>query len=166
MAHEHNQEENKNYRRAEKVRDAMTADVDIVTPSAKVSDAAEKMRNLNVGSLPVLDQQNLVGIITDRDITVRVTADGGSPDSITVSQVMSKDVVSVSPDTDLDDAARLMANHQIRRLPVVDNGKLVGMLSLGDVATEPGERKNAGAALTNISFPSEPETGTNLDPQM
>lgn len=162
MKHDNETKETKDYRKAEKVRDAMTTDVDVVMPSSKVSDAAEKMRNLNVGSLPVIDQQQLVGIITDRDITVRVTADGGSPDDVLVKQVMSTDVVTVSPDTDMDDAARLMANHQIRRLPVVDGGKLVGMLALGDVATEPGERKNAGAALTNISFPSEPDTSTNL----
>lgn len=156
----------KNPAKAEKVREIMTTDVDMVVPSAKISDAAEKMRNLNVGSLPVLDQNKLVGLITDRDITIRATADGANPDEVMVSEIMSKEVVTVSPDTSLDEAARLMATHQVRRLPVVENDQLVGMLSLGDVATEPKERSQAGAALTNISYPSEPQTGTNLDPQM
>ncbi len=157
---------NKNNQQGRKVREVMTSDVDIVTPSAKISDAAEKMRNLNVGSLPVLDQQELVGIITDRDITIRATADGASPDEVTVGQIMSHSVETVSPDTLLDEATRRMAELQIRRLPVVENGKLIGMLSLGDIATEPDERNKAGAALTNISYPSEPQTETNLDPRM
>ncbi len=160
------QEQKKNPVQDQKVRELMTADVDMVVPSAKLSDAAEKMRNLNVGSLPVLDQNKLVGIITDRDITIRATADGANPDDVKVSDIMSKEVVTVTPETSLDEAAQLMATHQIRRLPVVENGELVGMLALGDVATEPGERAKAGAILTNVSVPSEPQTGTELDPEM
>ncbi len=159
-------EENKKPVAGQKVREVMTADVDVVMPSAKLSDAAEKMRNLNVGSLPVLDQNKLVGLITDRDITIRATADGARPDEVKVSEIMSTEVFSVSPETSVDEATRIMAERQIRRLPVVEGGKLVGMLSLGDLATEPEDRKKAGAVLTNVSFPSEPQTGTNLDPEL
>jgi len=159
-------QQNENKTNGQKVSDLMTTDIDAVMPSSKISDAAEKMRNLNVGALPVLDQNKLVGIITDRDITIRATADGANPDSVMVKEVMSKEVYSVSPNMSLDEAAKMMAEYQVRRLPVVENEQVVGMLSLGDVATDPGQRGKAGAALTNISYPSEPETDSNLDPKM
>jgi CBS domain-containing protein len=165
MAQDNNQV-NTSKAKIEKVRDVMTGDVDMVVPSAKISDAAEKMRNLNVGSLPVLDQNKLVGIITDRDITIRATADGSNPDEVMVKEIMTTEVVTVTPEMTLDEASQLMAAHQVRRLPVVENDQVIGMVSLGDLATEPNERTQAGAALTNISFPSEPDTSTNLDPQL
>jgi CBS domain-containing protein len=137
------------------VRELMTTDVDRVAPSSKITDAAKQMRDLNIGSLPVVDRQEVVGIITDRDIAVRATADGVNPDEVLVKEVMTANPVTISPDQKVSEAADLMAQHQIRRLPVVENGKLVGILSLGDVATEPDAADEAGSALSDISRPSD-----------
>src|SRR4051794_27782668 len=147
---------NKNtYNGSDKVRDVMTTDVDTVNPSTKVGEAARQMRDTNVGSLPVVDRQELVGIVTDRDITIRVAADGINADEVLVKEVMTADPVTVSPDQTVDEASAVMSQHQVRRLPVVDGGKLVGILALGDVATDPSSQDEAGEALTGISQPSE-----------
>lgn len=144
----------KNYNGSNKVRDVMTTDVNSVNPSTKVGEAARQMRDANVGSLPVVDRQELVGIITDRDITIRVVADGINADEVLVKDVMTADPVTVSPDQTVDEASAVMSKHQVRRLPVVDGGKLVGILALGDVATDPSSQADAGEALTGISQPS------------
>src|SRR5215207_9499687 len=110
-------DEKKSHKGSDLIRDIMTTDIDMVSPSTKVTEAARNMRDMNVGSMPVVDRQELVGILTDRDIAVRVTADGVSPDEIMVKEVMSGDVVTVSPDQTVDEAAKLMSQHQVRRLP-------------------------------------------------
>lgn len=145
----------KKYGENDLVRELMTTDVDRVAPSSKITDAAKQMRDLNVGSLPVVDRQEVVGIITDRDIAVRATADGINPDEVLVKEVMTANPITISPDQKVAEAADLMARHQVRRLPVVENGKLVGILSLGDVATEPDAADEAGSALSDISQPSD-----------
>lgn len=145
----------KSYKGSDKVRDVMATDVDTVNPSTKVGEAARQMRDMNVGSLPVVDRQELVGILTDRDITIRVAADGLSADEVLVKEIMTANPVTISPDQTVDEATEVMSQHQVRRLPVVENGKLVGILALGDIATDPDSQDEAASALTDISQPSE-----------
>ena len=133
-----------------KVRDIMTKDVSYVTPDSNITNAADIMKSLNVGIVPVCDNnQAPVGVVTDRDIVLRSVA--GNNTNQNIENVMSKNIVSVSPDTDAHEAASLMAQNQIRRLPVVENNKVVGMLSLGDLANVNIHVDEAGQALSSIS---------------
>jgi CBS domain-containing protein len=132
------------------VKDAMTFDVKTATPSQSLTDAAKLMKQEDVGSVPVVDGERLVGVVTDRDIVVRGVADGSDPRAVQVGDIASRDVVTVRPDDDLDDALRLMAQHQVRRLPVVDDGHLVGVLAQADVAQEAKE-KDVGHLVEEIS---------------
>src|SRR5437588_326102 len=116
------------------VKDAMTSDVKTATPSQSLTDAAKLMKQEDVGSVPVVDGPRLIGVLTDRDIVVRGIADGSDPHAIKVGDIASRDVVTVRPDDDLDEALRLMALHQVRRLPVVEDGHLVGVVATADVA--------------------------------
>ena len=138
------------------VREIMTRDPERVDADAMVQEAARVMRDLNVGSVPVVSSGKVHGIVTDRDITLRVIAEDRNPGTVRVGDIASPGPVTVTPDTSVESAARLMAAQQIRRLPVVENGQLVGMLSLGDISVE-GSTAAAGKALTEISTPSEPE---------
>ena len=136
------------------VRDAMTDSVRTVTPSQPVTEAASMMKQEDVGALPVVeDDGRLAGMITDRDIVVRAVAEGKDPSTVTVGDIATKDVVSVDPDYDLDDALQLMAQHQVRRLPVVDGGRLVGVLAQADIAGEAGPHEVAHV-LEEISQPA------------
>ena len=137
------------------VREIMTRDPERVDADATVKEAARVMRDLNVGSVPVVSGGRVQGIVTDRDITLRVIAEDRSPADVRVAEIASPGPVTVTPDTSVESAARLMAGQQIRRLPVVENGQLVGMLSLGDISVEGGAAA-AGKALTEISTPAEP----------
>jgi CBS domain-containing protein len=139
------------------VKDVMTRDIETVRPDASLKDAAELMRTLNVGPLPVVDGDNLVGIITDRDIVVRAVALGLDPNSSRVADAMTGDVETVFQDEDLDVAIRKMRDEQIRRVLVVERNsrKLVGIIALGDIA-ESIDDKAAGKALEDISTPSQP----------
>lgn len=116
------------------------------------------MRDEDIGSLPVTEEGRLVGMLTDRDIAVRVVAEGKSPESTTVDEVFSRDPVTAEPDQDLDEALRLMARHQVRRLNVVEDDRLVGILAQADVALEEKEKKTGGL-VESISQPSEAERG-------
>ena len=119
----------------QKLRDIMTRDVEMITSKATVQEAAKKMQDLNVGALPVFDGDNLTGMLTDRDLVMRVLAEGRNPKTVTVSEAISKDVVFCFEDDGVDKASQLMAQHQIRRLPVMSSTKrLVGIVTLGDVA--------------------------------
>lgn len=139
-----------------KVKDIMTTNVQCANQSATLEEVSNKMKSLNVGSIPVCDSGNrLLGIVTDRDIVVRGLSQGLQ------SQAMAKDVmtvspVTVSPDTDVTEATRLMSEHQIRRIPVVENGILVGIVAIGDVAVRDRLTDEAGNALSSISEPSRP----------
>lgn len=136
-------------------RELMTRDVVTVRPDATIREAARTMDDLNVGALPVCDGRRLVGIVTDRDITVRATADGMLPDTTLVRAVMSEDVCWCFEDDGVDEIERAMAHRQIRRMPVVDRAKrLVGMVALGDLATDGAPGTNE--ALRSISQPSRP----------
>jgi CBS domain-containing protein len=110
------------------------------------------MKQEDVGAIPVVDGERLVGVVTDRDIVIRGIADGSDPHAIKVGDIASRDVVTVRPDDDLDEALRLMAQHQVRRLPVVEDGRLVGVVATADVALEAKE-KDVGHVFEEISRP-------------
>jgi CBS domain-containing protein len=132
------------------VRDVMTTNVEYCTPVDNVYEVAVKMRDLDVGAIPVVDHGRLIGMITDRDLVVRGIAEK-RPGSTQVTEVMSDQLITVTPDASVQEAAEQMARHQIRRLPVVENGRLVGIVSLGDLATNRYSDESAGRALTEIS---------------
>ncbi|MFD1030051.1 CBS domain-containing protein [Metaplanococcus flavidus] len=139
-----------------KVADIMTSEVDTCMPNTSLQEAAAKMKEINVGSIPVVDNDKLVGIITDRDIVVRGIAESISLDSA-VSEILSESIVTGSKEMSVEDAAELMADHQIRRLPIVENDKIVGIVSLGDIAVKDKSYGNADIALDEVSEPAEPE---------
>lgn len=145
------------------VSEMMTRDVRFVAPQESLQRAAQMMDELNVGALPVCDNGRLVGMVTDRDITIRATAAGRSPQEAHVDEVMSTDVRWCFEDQPLDDVMTQMADSQIRRVPVVSHDeehKLVGIVSLGDVATKtPGgaQKAEVGQVVETVSSPSEPE---------
>ena len=134
------------------IRDAMTAPAIRIHPRETVSVAARMLERENIGSLPVCGSDGrLCGLVTDRDIVVRCLAAGRSPSTTTVGEIMTGAVVSAQPDMRLELAAELMGRRQIRRLPVTENGKRCGMLSLGDLAERPESLLDAGDALAFIS---------------
>ena len=140
------------------LRDVMTRDVEVVNPEATLAEAALKMRDLNVGPVPVCDGRRVQGIITDRDVTVRATAEGRDPNTTKVREVMSPNPVFCYEDQDIHEAARLMQEKQIRRVMVLNREKdLVGIVSLGDLAVESGDDKLSGQTLEDISKPAKPE---------
>ena len=134
----------------EKIRDIMTDEIECCTLLDNIFEVAVKMKELNVGAIPIVDQEKLVGMITDRDIVIRGVAEK-HPGSTKVEDIMSDNLITVSPDTSSNDAAKLMAEKQIRRLPVVEDGKLVGIVSLGDFAIHTLTDDQAKEALTQIS---------------
>jgi CBS domain-containing protein len=138
---------------AKSVRDAMTENPRSIGSSASVVEAARLMREGHIGSLPITDDDQLVGMITDRDITTRVVAEAADPQTTSVGDVYSRDLISVEPDKDLEEALQLMARHQVRRLPVVENGKLVGIVAQADIALSETENKT-GELVEAISEPS------------
>ena len=138
---------------AKHVRDAMTAEVRSATPTQSLTEAAEMMKAEDVGSVPVVDDGRLVGIVTDRDIVLRAVAERRDPQAVTIDEVASRELVTVDPEQDLDEALRLMAERQVRRLPVVEDGRLVGMLAQADVAIEAAGKKVA-EAVEQISKPA------------
>ncbi|WP_096154762.1 CBS domain-containing protein [Bacillus sp. FJAT-45066] len=132
------------------VREVMSTNVDVCTPLDNVFEVATKMKDLNVGAIPIVENNQIIGMITDRDLVVRGIAEK-HPGSNPVTNVMSENLVTISADASLDEASNLMAEHQIRRLPVVENGQLVGIVSLGDLATNQYSDDSAGDALSEIS---------------
>ena len=140
-----------------KVREHMTDRPRCVTPETPVSEAAKLMASDDVGSLPILDGDELIGVVTDRDIVVRAVAKRKNPQGMPVSEVASTELVTVGPEEDLSEALKLMARYQVRRLPVVDeDNRLVGVLAQADVAA--GAREKAvGEMVEEISeAPSGP----------
>lgn len=135
-----------------KVSNAMSRDVRVANPAQTIRDAARLMAEIDAGSLPVGDNDRLVGMITDRDIAVRAVAEGKSPDT-KVSEIMSQEVLYCFEDQDLEDVSRNMADVKVRRMPVVDRDKrLVGIISLGDLARSE-EPSTAGDTLSDIAKP-------------
>jgi CBS domain-containing protein len=143
---------------AKSVRDAMTENPRSIGASASVVEAARLMRDEHIGSLPITDDEELVGMITDRDITTRVVAEAADPKMTSVGDVVSRDLISIEPDEDLEEAVQLMASHQVRRLPVVENGRLVGIVAQADVALNLRENEQrTGELVEAISEPSGEE---------
>jgi CBS domain-containing protein len=135
---------------AKKIRDVMTPDPEAIQAEQPATEAAKLMKQVDAGMIPVVRDGKLLGTITDRDIVVRVVAEGRDPQSTTVLEVASRDLVTVEPEQDLDEALQLMASHQVRRLPVVENERLVGVLAQADVAREGNERE-VGETVEQIS---------------
>jgi CBS domain-containing protein len=140
------------------LKDIMTPNPECIPPDATLLEAARRMRDLDVGPLPVCgDNDRLAGMITDRDITVRAVAEGMDPRTAKVRDAMTEDIVFGFDDQDVDDAARVMEQKQIRRLVVLDrNKRLVGIVSLGDLAVDGGNRAKAGEILQEVSEPAIP----------
>jgi CBS domain-containing protein len=141
---------------AKNVRDAMTEDPRSIGASASVVEAARLMREEHIGSLPITADEQLVGMITDRDITTRVVAEAADPNVTSVGDVYSRDLISIEADKDLAEAVKLMARHQVRRLPVVEDGRLVGIVAQADIALSENEKKT-GELVEAISEPSKGE---------
>jgi len=140
------------------VKQVMTRGVECVSPSATLQDAACKMKQLDVGPLPVCgDNDRLVGMLTDRDITVRAVAEGLDPRKAQVRDVMTPNIIYCFEDQDVDEAARLMKDNQIRRLVVLNQDKrLTGIVSLGDLAVDTRDNYLAGQTLEAVSEPAAP----------
>lgn len=140
----------------QRVADVMTRGVEVISPQATLQAAAQLMDDLNVGALPVCENRRLVGMITDRDITVRATATGLSPNETSVSEVMTEHTRWCKEHQTTDEVLQQMSDVQIRRLPVLnDQDELVGIVSLGDLATK--EPEGVQELLRDISSPSEPD---------
>ena len=139
------------------IKDIMTRHVECVSPENTVQDAARKMRDLDVGPMPVCDNGRLAGMLTDRDIAVRVVAEGQDPKASKVRDVMTPGVIYCFEDQNVEEAARMMREHQVRRILVLDrNKRLTGIVSLGDLAVDAGDRKQAGDTVKAVSEPAEP----------
>ncbi len=135
----------------QQIRDLMTDNPCSIDAEKPVAYAAKMMRDEDVGLAPIVQGDRLVGTLTDRDIAIRVVAEGRDPESTTVREVASTDLVTIDPEQSLDEALRLMAQHQVRRLPVVEeDGRLVGVLAQADVARQ-GKDRETGQVVEQIS---------------
>jgi CBS domain-containing protein len=140
------------------LKEIMTTDVEVVRPESSVTEAAKKMRSLDVGALPVCDGPRLLGMVTDRDITIRATAEARDPDKTLVRDCMSPEVIYCFEDQSPQEAERIMEEKQIRRLPVLTREKqLAGVVALGDLATKSGDVQQVGRTIREISEPAKPE---------
>lgn len=141
-----------------KLKDVMTPNVEVIRPDAPLQEAAALMKSLDVGSLPVCDGRRLQGMLTDRDITIRATAEGRDPRQTPVREVMTPETIYCFEDQEASEAARLMEQRQIRRLPILNRSKdLVGIVALGDLATDMPNDKRVGEVLEGISEPASPQ---------
>jgi CBS domain-containing protein len=135
---------------SKKIREVMTPAPETIQADRPATEAAQKMRDADAGMIPVMDNGTLLGTVTDRDITLRVVAEGKDPQSTPVGEIASRELVTVQPEEDLDAALEKMAKHQVRRLPVVEDGRLVGVVAQADVARE-GSEKDVGHTVEEIS---------------
>ena len=135
------------------VKEIMTTDVKVCQPHDAIVEAAKIMRDVNVGIFPVCEGKRVIGMITDRDIVIQAIADGKDGNSVHCHDVMTTDVTTCTPDMDIHECANIMSEQQIRRLPVVENGELVGICAIGDLARVNIHIDEAGQALSNISDP-------------
>lgn len=134
------------------IRDLMTENPSTCAPNMTVTDVAKVMTRENVGPIPVVEGGRLVGVVTDRDLVVRVLAEGRDPEKTTVGEVATSSIETVSPEANLDEALRIMASNQVRRLPVVEGDRLVGIVAQADVARHAEEIKT-GEVVEEISKP-------------
>jgi CBS domain-containing protein len=129
----------------------MTPNPRAIEPTTPIVDAARLMKSENVGSIPITEDGRCVGMLTDRDIVVRLVAEGKDPKSATAGEIASRDLVTIDPDQPIDEALRLMARHQVRRLPVCDeDGRLVGIIAQADIALQ-GLDRETGQVVEEIS---------------
>jgi CBS domain-containing protein len=135
---------------AKKISELMTPNPCAIEADKPVAHAAKMMKEENVGLAPVVEGDRLVGTLTDRDIVTRVVAEGKDPQTVLVREVASTDVVTIDPQQDLDEALRLMASNQVRRLLVEEDGRLVGVVAQADIARE-GKEKQTGELVEEIS---------------
>jgi CBS domain-containing protein len=136
---------------SQNIRDVMTSDPCTIDADKSVAYAAKMMRDEDVGLAPIVEADKLIGMLTDRDIAIRVVAEGRNPDQVTVREVASQQVVTIDPQQDLSEALRIMAKHQVRRLPVVEeDGRLVGVVAQADVARK-GDDSQTGELVQEIS---------------
>ena len=135
---------------AQSIREVMTENPEAVSGDSTVSDAANVMRDKDIGDVLWVEGEEVKGILTDRDIAVRVVAEGKDPSSTTVSEVATTDLKTLSPDDSVDEAVELVREHDVRRVPVVEDARPVGIVSLGDLAREQDEN----SALADISSAS------------
>ena len=134
-----------------KIRDVMTSSPRSIEPSTSIQDAARLMRDEDVGPLPIVENGSVTGIVTDRDIVVQVVAEGKDASSTTAGEIASRDLVTVDPEQPLDEALRLMAKHQVRRLPVgEEDGRLVGIVAQADIALQSDDART-GEVVEEIS---------------
>lgn len=144
------------------VRHAMTEAPETANPSMNAADAAALMKQFDVGVIPVAEGDDLVGLVTDRDLVVRVLAERKDPMDVPLGDILTGSPVTISPDAKLSEARDLMSEHRVRRLPVTKSGKLVGILSLGDVAVADASGRAVGETLGEIS---ESESTTDISDQ-
>jgi CBS domain-containing protein len=135
---------------AQSIREVMTRSPETVDSGSTAVDAAKQMKKADAGMIPVVQNGKLVGTVTDRDIAVRVVAEGKDPQATTVGEIASTEVVTIEPDLDLSEALKLMARHQVRRLPVVEGDTVVGVIAQADVAQQADER-DVGKTVEEIS---------------
>ncbi len=136
-----------------KIKDIMSKKIASLNSDDSIERAAQLMRQYDVGSIPVCSQEKVIGIVTDRDIALRSVAAGENTKQQKVRDIMTSNPVVGNPEMDVHDAARIMSERQIRRLPIVENNNLVGIVALGDISVEPMLQDNAQEALKNISEP-------------
>src|SRR3954451_24526093 len=135
---------------AQNIRDVMTSNPCTIDAEKSVAYAAKMMLEEDVGLAPIVEGDRLIGMLTDRDIATRVAAEGRDPDQVKVRDVASKQLITIDPTEDLDEALRKMAKHQVRRLPVVEDGRLVGVVAQADIARE-GDDSQTGQLVEEIS---------------
>jgi predicted transcriptional regulator len=129
----------------------MTTDIASAELDTTLEEVAQMMKDEDVGAIPVVDEDELVGIVTDRDIVIRCIAEGKDPAETHVEDVLTEELHTIHPDADAAEAARLMAEKQIRRLPVVEDGELLGVISIGDIAVKQSDDQITGEALQEVS---------------
>jgi CBS domain-containing protein len=134
-----------------KVRDVMTSEVITANADTTLEEIATMMKSEDTGAIPVVEERELLGIVTDRDIVIRCVAEGRDPAEVMAEDILTDNLEVVDPDTDVAEALELMGRNQIRRLPVVNDGQLVGMVSIGDLAVKQGDERDTGETLKDVS---------------
>lgn len=147
------------------VRHAMTESPQTVSPDMNAADAAGLMKSLDVGVIPVVQDDRLVGLVTDRDLVLRVIAERKDPMEVRVGDVATRSPVTVTPDTKLSEARQVMEEHRVRRLPVMKGEVLVGILSIGDLAWQDASTREVGEALRAVSESEETRTANEDVPR-
>jgi CBS domain-containing protein len=137
---------------AQSIREVMTEDVVVMPTSATLAEAGREMRERDIGNVIVIEDDTVAGILTDRDIVIRAVADGRSPGETTVGEIATRDPETLRPEDTVEDAIRIMRDKAVRRLPIVEDGRPIGIVSIGDLAVE----RDSDSALADISA-SEPD---------